>query len=411
MQQTSVLLVGINARTIQANPALYSLAKAAEEKGLADMLQIKEYALHTPTQHIMAEIFAAKPDILGFSFYIWNALLISQIIKDIKKLLPQTKIILGGPEASARAQHYLESLPVDAVCIGEGEESFTRLLAEISGLSSRKLISPDQEQKMILPQIKGFMFKNKEEQYQSAPTLDLAKLPFPYNAQAAAYLSEQNKLVYYESSRGCPYHCAFCASANEPLREKPLDLVWEDLRRLAKIGGQIKFIDRTFNAKKARAIAISKEILGLSRPGLSWHFEVSPFALSEEIVDLWISAPKDYLHLEIGVQSLNPRALAAVNRHGDWQKALPLVIKLIESPGCHVHLDLIAGLPEDTPRGFADSFYQLHQLNADYLQFGFLKGFTCVSAGGRCKRAGGDILRRSSLSGFSHSCDEPGVFV
>ncbi len=129
------------------------------------------------------------------------------------------------------------------------------------------------------------------------------------------------KIVYYESSRGCPFGCSFCASARQPLRERPLEMVLAELPRLAEIGGQIKFIDRTFNAHPQRAIAITEEVLRLHRKGLSWHFEISPFGLPRELAQLWMSAPDDYIKLEIGVQSLNPAALQAVDRHGDWDKA------------------------------------------------------------------------------------------
>ena len=361
-----VLLVGINARNIHANPALYALCQAARQRGLADMVQMQEYALHTPTQYIMAQIFEERPDILAFSCYIWNISLISLLVRDIRKLLPQTKIFLGGPEASARARHYLASLPVDAVCLGEGEVSFGDFLQALAQQSASGL-------KEGLPVVPGFLVKGAEDQYQPAPLPDLAQLPFLYDERPAAYLGHNKKIVYYESSRGCPFGCSFCASARQPLRERPLEMVLAELPRLAEIGGQIKFIDRTFNAHPQRAIAITEEVLRLHRKGLSWHFEISPFGLPRELAQLWMAAPDDYIKLEIGVQSLNPAALQAVDRHGDWDKAEPLVKELIDAAGSHVHLDLIAGLPCDTPEGFAASFHRLHQLGADYLQFGFLK--------------------------------------
>lgn len=360
-----VLLVGVNARNIHANPALYALARAAEQQGRGCMVQIQEYAIHTPTQYIMAQIFEQRPDVVAFSCYIWNISFISLLVRDIRKLLPQSNIFLGGPEASARASHYLASLPVEAICIGEGEKSFCGLLAALEQQPA--------EREAAFPVVPGFLVKGAEEQYQPAPLPDLASLPFLYDQRIASYLEEKKKIVYYESSRGCPFACSFCASARQQLRERPLEMVLEELPQLAAIGGQVKFIDRTFNANPKRAIAITKEVLRLYKKGLSWHFEISPFGLPRQLAELWMSAPDDYIKLEIGVQSLNPAALQAVNRHGDWDKAEPLVKELIDAGGSHVHLDLIAGLPCDTPQGFAASFHRLHQLNADYLQFGFLK--------------------------------------
>lgn len=363
-----VLLVGINARNIHANPALYSLYQEADKQGLAEHLAIAEYALHTPTQYIMAELFNHQPDILAFSLYIWNAPLICSLIHDIKKLLPNLKIILGGPEATAAAEHYLQSLPVDAICIGEGELSFCALLTDL--LEAERSGKRDIR---LSPAVPGFLVKGAEEAYQPQAPADLAELPFIYGEEISSLIKDGKRLVYYESSRGCPYACAFCSSAKEKLRERPLDMVLSELPRLAEIGGQIKFIDRTFNADTGRAMAITQKILQLHRKGLSWHFELSPFRLNKDLAELWINAPKDYFHLEIGVQTLYEPALRIVNRHGDWEEAEPMVKQLIAGEGCHVHLDLIAGLPADTPQSFAASFHRLHQLNADYLQFGFLK--------------------------------------
>ena len=357
------LLCGINARNIHASPALYSLIRYAQEHDPGCQLQLREYALHTPTQHILADIYDAHPDLLGFSMYIWNAGFISQLLSDLRKLLPRTRIILGGPEASCRAEYYLHKLPVDAICIGEGEESFTALLQAMKG----------QEAGAELPVVKGFLLKDNEAAYRPAAEPDLDRLPFLYDEATAAMLGRKHKLVYYESSRGCPYSCSFCASARSRIRERSLDKVMEELPKLAEIGGQVKFIDRTFNASRKRALAISQRILELARPGLSWHFEVSPFGLCRELVDLWNSAPAGYLHLEMGVQTLYGPALDTVGRYGSWDKAEPLVKELIDAGRCHVHLDLISGLPNDTPEGFAASFHRLHQLSPDYLQFGFLK--------------------------------------
>jgi len=357
-----IILCSVNARNIHASPALYSIKEYGLAHGAAN-IGLREYALHTPTQHILAEIYHDRPELLGFSVYIWNAEHIRALVGDIRKLLPNTIIMLGGPEATARPVHYLEYTDADCVCIGEGEESFT---AFVKALENMPKGDP-------LPDVPGIMVKGREAAFVPAPLPDLDKLPFLYDRVSGEHLRKNSKLVYYESSRGCPFSCSFCSSAETVLRTRDLGLVLEELSALADIGGQVKFIDRSFNADKKRAAAITKRILELARPGLSWHFEVYPFALDDELVELWNSAPEGYLHLELGVQTLYPPALSSVGRRDGWDMAQPFVERLIKAQRCHVHLDLIAGLPKDTPKGFSASFHRLHQMNADYLQFGFLK--------------------------------------
>ena len=357
----SILLAGINSQYIHSNPALFALLRAGERAGIVENLHIADYSINMPMLRVMEDIYLKAPDVLGFSVYIWNIAFIRELVASLRLLLPKTQIIMGGPEASARALYYLQELPIDGIFIGEGEEAFAAFLKA-------------RDKGELCPPLPGWIWKGKEEEYIPAPKPDFAMLPFPYGQQDIEHFHKHNKVIYYESSRGCPYACAFCASATEPLRERPLSLVMEELPLLAASLGQVKFVDRTFNADSHRAIAITKKVLELYAPGLSWHFEISPFGLSRELVDLWLSAPADYLKLEMGVQSLNPAALAAINRGGgSWEKAEPLVKELLANDNCHLHLDLIAGLPKDTPDGFAASFHRLHQLNAGYLQFGFLK--------------------------------------
>lgn len=358
-----VLLVAVNSQYIHSNPALYALTRSAEQANCADLLDRMVVSINMPAQEILTKLYEKRPEVLAFSVYIWNAEFLAPILRDIHLLLPETKILLGGPEASARAAHYLSTLPVDGVCVGEGEDSFAEMLLWLK----------QQPAWTAPPQIPGWMWAGREADYTPAPPPDLAKLPFLYTEAEGQALKAEKKIVYYESSRGCPCACSFCASATVRLRERPLDLVFDDLPRLAEIGGQIKFVDRSFNADPARAVAITKRVLELFRPGLSWHFEILPSRISEELLDLWLSAPRGYLKLEMGVQTLNPKALALVGRREAWEPMEPQVKRLIENGRTHLHLDLIAGLPGDTPEGFAASFHRLHQLSPDYLQFGFLK--------------------------------------
>lgn len=372
-----LLLVAANSRYIHSSPALYALTRAAEAAGCGRPGAAVEFMTLEATTNdkpaaLLASIYARRPDVLAFSMYIWNAAFLAPLIRELRVLLPQTLMLLGGPEASARSAHYLETLPIDGVCIGEGEQTFAALLRTLGGLSQLRAhrLSADDA---ALRALDGWLWRGHAPDYTPALRPDLAELPFLYTDAELAALGEARRVVYYESSRGCPFRCAFCASAKEALRERPLRLVLAELPRLAAAATQIKFIDRTFNADSSRAVALTERILELYRPGLSWHFEISPFQLPEELVALWLRAPRNYLRLEMGVQSLNPAALAAVGRRGDWLAAEPTVKRLIDSGRVHLHLDLIAGLPEDTPEQFATSFHRLHQLNADYLQLGFLK--------------------------------------
>ena len=355
-----VLLVACNSQYIHSNPALFALRRAAEQAGCADMVDAVDFSINMPVLRIEEDIYRQRPDVLAFSVYIWNSEFLLPIVRDLKKLLPQTAVLLGGPEPSARPADYFRDWPADGVWIGEGEISFAAFLTALRRGEER-------------PRTPGLLWRDGAADYRPVERADLSTLPFLYTTAEIADLRERHKIVYYESSRGCPFHCSFCASANEPLRERPLELVLAELPRLAECGGQVKFIDRTFNAARRRACAITEAVLALYRPGLSWHFEISPFSLPDELVELWLAAPPDYLKLEMGVQTLNPAALRAICRRGDWDAAEPTVKRLIAAGNTHLHLDLIAGLPGDTPRQFAASFHRLHQLDTDYLQFGFLK--------------------------------------
>ena len=355
-----VLLAAVNSQFVHSSPALYALVRAAEGCAWQGELRTATYSITMSSLRILEDVYRQRPDVLAFSVYIWNVSMVKDLVRDLHLLLPETTILLGGPEVSGRPREYLQELPIDGIFIGEGEESFPAYLEALSQGEGR-------------PTIAGLMWQGQEDDYHPAPRPDLGKLPFLYTQPELDALGQKGKIVYYESSRGCPFSCAFCGSAGEPLRERPLERVLEELEQLASTGGQVKFIDRTFNAREDRACRITRKLLDLYRVGLSWHCEISPFHLPERLVELWLQAPPDYLRLEMGVQSLSPAALAAIGRRGDWEQAEPTVKRLIAAGNCHVHLDLIAGLPEDTPEGFANSFHRLHQLDADYLQLGFLK--------------------------------------
>ncbi len=352
-----LMLVAINSQYIHSNPALYYLKQALKDSQL--QLELCEYSINMPISDVLNDIYRHQPEIISLSTYIWNIEYTIKLIKDIALLLPDCKIILGGPEASARATILMAQLPqLYAIIVGEGENTWPQLASD---LINRKHA-----------QLEGIMFR-QQENFKPTPRVDFAAQPFAYGEDDLKSLAAEKKIIYYESSRGCPYGCVFCASATEPLRERPLNKVLPELQILSQYGGQIKFVDRTFNASTERTVKIISALLELYRPGLSWHFEISPYALTPEIISLLVQAPLDYFRLEAGVQSLNSNVLTAIHRSGNWNKAKEALMQIIAADNIHLHLDLIAGLPQETPSSFAKAFEEIHQMSPNYLQLGFLK--------------------------------------
>ncbi len=373
------MVVALNSQYIHSNPALFALARETAE---FDVIS-RQWSINMSELIIFEQILEKKPDILAFSLYIWNIAFAAGVLRDLRLLLPDTLLVAGGPEPSGHPQAILDNCPeLDLLFCGEGEESWPQFLrfaqeqekiylqnAGSSGEAKTSLRQQILESLAAKSPIAGIWRRRGGV---VAPRVDFSSRPFLYSKEELALLRQEKRVIYYESSRGCPYRCSFCASAREPLRERRLDLVLADLPLLAEAGGQIKFIDRTFNAKPERAMAITEKILALYRPGLSWHFELAPGACPPQLCQLFNRAPAGYLHLEAGVQSLHGASLMAVGRVDDWYKAGPVLRSLAEGP-CRLHVDLIAGLPQETPKSFAHAFQELHELNADYLQLGFLK--------------------------------------
>jgi radical SAM superfamily enzyme YgiQ (UPF0313 family) len=356
-----VVLCAINSQYIHSNPALFSLARAVEAMAAPPQLLLRQYSLNQPYETLLSGLYAEKPDVAAFSAYIWNISLVERLLADLGKLLPYALLLAGGPEATGRAAELLRRCPaLEGVLLGEGELLWPLLLGRLQAGEQR-------------PALPGLLWRGHKAAAPAAPLPDLAALPFLYSAADLAALAKARQVVYYESSRGCPYACSFCASALCGLRERPINLVLRELPLLAQTGGQIKFVDRTFNASPARAAAITRAVLELYRPGLSWHFEISPYNLPPELLELWQAAPPGYIRLEAGVQSLHPPALAAIRRGGAWPQAKQALKTLIERDNVHVHTDLIAGLPEESLETLAIAFAELHALAPHYLQLGFLK--------------------------------------
>jgi radical SAM superfamily enzyme YgiQ (UPF0313 family) len=351
----TVLLAAVNSRYIHSNLAFLYLEKLS--CGLPCQVIRKDWSINVPQRQLLYNICHLRPQIISFSVYIWNREYVQALCSDLRQLLPDALIVLGGPEASACPRYFLEQDLCQVVIVGEGEASWRAFLAD--WLQGKKTDCP------------GVLWQGQEN-FQKAELCHMDDLPFPYTEE---YLSQlRDRIIYYESSRGCPYSCSFCASGQDKLRFRSLEKVADDLRFLAAHRqGQIKFVDRTFNADRKRAALICRLLLELYRPGLSWHFELSPFLLDQELTDLLQSAPTGYIQLEIGVQSLDAKVLAAVYRSGDWSRSQEHVRKLLAADNCHIHLDLVAGLPLEELDSIKKAFNCLHNIYPHHLQLGFLK--------------------------------------
>lgn len=354
-----VLLVTLNAKFIHSSLALAYLKAFAENDSID--IEIKEYSINEQTMDILADIHKAKADVVCFSCYIWNIEPTLEICTDFKKVNPDIPIILGGPEVSYDAKDVLVKYPADFIIRGEGEESFKELLLSIKNRSDYSTI------KGITYRSEGQIIENEDRELIS--NLDI--IPFPYKDKLDNY---KNKTIYYETSRGCPFNCAYCLSSTiKGVRYFSLERVKKDLSYLMNNQvKEVKFVDRTFNCNEERAIEIMKFILENNK-STKFHFEIDAEIISEKFIDFLKNVPSGWFDFEIGIQSTYLPALNAVNRKAHWE-TLEHNIKLLRDLGnIHIHLDLIAGLPNESYREFSNSFNNVYSLKPDMLQLGFLK--------------------------------------
>lgn len=354
-----VLLVTLNAKFIHSSLALAYLKAFLQSESFD--IEIKEYTINELTLDILADIHKAKADIVCFSCYIWNIEPILEICTDFKSINPDVPIILGGPEVSYDAKDVLANYPVDFIIRGEGEESFKELLLAIKNKSS-------------FSSIKGITYRLDEQIIENddrelIKNLDI--IPFPYQDNLSNY---KNKTIYYESSRGCPFNCAYCLSSTiKGVRFFSLERVKNDLRYLMdKQVKEVKFVDRTFNCNEERALEIMDFILKNNKT-TKFHFEIGAELISDKFVDFLKNVPLGWFDFEIGVQSTFLPALNAVNRKTNWDILQEKIKSLTELGNIHIHLDLIAGLPYESYTEFSNSFNNLYNLKPDMLQLGFLK--------------------------------------
>ncbi|MFW5650712.1 MAG: B12-binding domain-containing radical SAM protein [Acetivibrio ethanolgignens] len=359
-----VLLTAVNAKYIHSNLAVYSLCSYAANQG--ESVEYAEYTINHQEEDILAGIYKKKPEIIAFSCYIWNIAIIDRVAAELKKVLPECEIWYGGPEVSYNPLEQLDKKPfLSGVMVGEGEETLTELLKVWKQGGS-------------LEAVKGIAFRRTLENRITEPfftgvrkPLPLDEIPFPYKSLK----NLENRIVYYESSRGCPYSCSYCLSSVEKgIRLRSLSLVKEELSFF--IGNrvpQVKFIDRTFNCNHAHAMAIWQFIKEKDKGVTNFHFEISADLLKEEEIAFLNTLRPGLVQLEIGVQSIHGETIQAINRVMDLDKLAFAVQGVKKGKNIHQHLDLIAGLPYEDIKTFQKSFDFVYRLKPEQLQLGFLK--------------------------------------
>lgn len=331
----------------------------------AGTVQVVEGTVNEPMSAVLERITENAPQVIGFCTYIWNVTEVLALSKALKQQNHAVRIVLGGPEVSYRAKDVLENYPfIDFVLSGEGEKPFAQFLDALTKQSD-------------LSAVGGLCYRTGDTFHISEPYLPTEEPVSPYVAEYLQTL--RGRIAYLETSRGCPYSCAFCLSGRcGTVRFFDLERAKENLLLLANSGAQtVKLVDRTFNADKRRAYALFSFIIenygGKIPNGVCFHFEIAGDILDDCLIEVLRTAPAGTIQLEIGLQSFNETTLAAVNRKTDTNRLIENIKKLIAPRNIHIHIDLIAGLPHEDAESFADSFNRAFALQPDMLQFGFLK--------------------------------------
>lgn len=360
-----VLLAAVNAKYIHSNLAVYSLCAYAASQG--EPIEYVEYTINHQEEDILAGIYEKKPEVIAFSCYIWNIAVIDRVARELKKVLPECQIWYGGPEVSYNPLERLRKKPfLSGIMVGEGEKTLTELV------KAWKL--PEQR----LEEIKGIAFLKRMEDGREEPyytgirePLSLDSIPFPYKDLEGL----ENRIIYYESSRGCPYSCSYCLSSIEKgIRFRSMGLVKKELAFfIEKEVPQVKFIDRTFNCRSSHAMEIWNFIKEHDRGKTNFHFEISADLLKEEEISFLNTLRPGLVQLEIGVQSIWQATIQAINRVMDLDRLKWAVGRIKEGKNIHQHLDLIAGLPYEGLEDFKKSFDFVYRLEPEQLQLGFLK--------------------------------------
>lgn len=360
-----VLLVGINAKYIHSNLAIRYISKYIKQKKTSLEVDILEVSINQNLDFVLDEIVNCSADIICFSVYLWNVDFVRKLSDSLKKIKPQVKIVCGGPEVSyTPKEELLEQPSIDYIICGEGEVTALELLT---------LISESKDTYEKLKAIQSIAYRQGEDVIVTMKRegLVMADIPFPYDSLEGL----EHRILYYETSRGCPFRCAYCLSSIEVgVRFKPLEIVYDELQFfLDRNVTQVKFVDRTFNAKNQHAIGIMEYIIAHDNGITNFHFEVAPELLQGGFIDVLSKARKGLFQLEIGVQSAYDKTLKAIRRHNDFDKINVCIAEVKALNNTHMHVDLIAGLPLESYEEFGKSFDYVYSLEPDQLQLGFLK--------------------------------------
>lgn len=353
-----VVFVGINAKFSHTNIAIRYLNN--ELKDMVDS-SFEEFTINEPLEKIVYELHKKDADVLMFSTYIWNIDYVRKVITSLKKIKPSYTIVLGGPEVSFEKESFLRANPdCDYIIYGEGERAMKEFI-----LYKQGELSIDEVHNL------AYINDNRYIKTEEAPLIDMKDLSFPYEDEEAL----EHRTLYYEAQRGCPYRCSFClSSAIKGLRYKPIDLVKKDLDRLIAMKPSIvKFIDRTFNSNEDFAINIIEHILENNKTNTKFHFEITLDRMSDRFYETLKKLPKDMVQFEIGLQSINPQTLKAIQRHNDLERIKEHSQMIKELGTIHQHIDLIAGLPYEDFESFKESFNYLYDFKIEKIQLGFLK--------------------------------------
>lgn len=356
-----IVLSTLNARFVHSNLAIRYL-KTYTEKFVPDLdIQLREFTINHHIDDIVRELYFLEPDVLGLSCYIWNMTATLEVVEMVKKINPECVVILGGPEVSFDSASLLKNNPyIDYILKGEGEKAFKDFVQALKTNQG-------------FYNVPGLVYRHGGEIVENYPYYveDLEKIPFPYENFAGL----KNKIVYYESSRGCPFRCQYClSSVSGKLRFLPMERVKQDLEELISYKPrQIKFVDRTFNCNKARALEIWKYLMEKDNGFTNFHFEICADLIDDEMLTILSRARTNLFQFEIGVQSTNEKTLDEIQRKMDFERIKTVVKQLRKQENIHLHLDLIAGLPFEGYDDFKVSFNDVFEMEPEMLQLGFLK--------------------------------------
>lgn len=359
----NVVLSTLNSKFIHSSLALRYLKAYGEAHGQA--YDIVEYTINMPVLHILSDITEHDIDILGFACYIWNIEMTLHVVDMVKAVRPDIKIVLGGPEVSFTADELLERCPnIDYIVQGEGEEAFHTLVTALQ--LGNDGLDP------VIPGVRGRKDGSILGSLEAVEVSDLSSIPFPYTEEDMADL--EHKIIYYESSRGCPFSCQYCLSGNKnTVRFFPQKRTLQELQWFIDHGvKQVKFVDRTFNCAPHHHRPLM-EFMRDSDTDMNFHLEMEPELMTEWETNILCETPPGRIQIEVGVQSTHKKTLDAINRYNDWPYIQKSIRPIIQAGRTHVHMDLIVGLPHEDFNRFGQSFNDLFSLQPHALQIGFLK--------------------------------------